>query len=247
MSDLPVRWTFVDFHPALPSKRSSSAPPGFMSTAVAGNLHPRKRRSRVKKLHQPKNDDIALQEFHTRATMERWAHLARSLCSNFARDAKAESNLALRMRGSLPRYLFGDWAYYTFVAKGHADILSQLHKSGFIHENKESNRFEFWSNDACYLDPKNALLRNLVPEADKLLDARDRGCISFLVNGNIVVCVLWDPKLLLGSVISRVRSVLKMDQQTTVAKHRNRTLHPGKLCYQQGDLGPGPFFILDFI
>ena len=247
MSDLPVRWTFVDFHPALPSKRSSSAPPGFMSTAVAGNLHPRKRRSRVKKLHQPKNDDIALQEFHTRATMERWAHLARNLCSKFARDAKAESNLALRMRGSLPRYLFGDWAYYTFVAKGHADILSQLHKSGFIHENKESNRFEFWSNDACYLDPKNALLRNLVLEADKLLDARDRGCISFLVNGNIVVCVLWDPKLLLGSVISRVRSVLKMDQQTTVAKHRNRTLHPGKLCYQKSDLGPGPFFSIDFI
>ena len=143
MSDLPVRWTFVDFHQALPSKRSSSAPPGFMSAAVAGNLRPRKRRSRAKKLHQPKNDDIALQEFHTRATMERWAHLARSLCSKFARDAKAESNLALRMRGSLPRYLFGDWAYYTFVAKGHADILSQLCKSGFIHENKESNRFEF--------------------------------------------------------------------------------------------------------
>ena len=120
MSDLPlpVRWTFVDFHQALPSKRSSSAPPGFMSTAVAGNLRPRKRRSRVKKLHQPNNDEIALQEFHTRATMERWAHLARSLCSKFARDAKAESNLALRMRGSLPRYLFGDWAYYTFVARG---------------------------------------------------------------------------------------------------------------------------------
>ena len=117
MSDLPVRWTFVDFHQALPSKRSSSAPPGLVSAAVAGNLRLRRRRSRVKKL-QPKNDDIALQEFRTRATRESWAHIARNLCNKCARDAKAESRLALRMRGSLPRYLFGDWAYYTFVAKG---------------------------------------------------------------------------------------------------------------------------------
>ena len=248
MSDLPlpVRWTFVDFHQALPSKRSSSAPPGLVSAAVAGNLRLKRRRSRVKKL-QPKNDDIALQEFRTRATRESWAHIARNLCNKCARDAKAESRLALRMRGSLPRYLYGDWAYYTFVAKGHADILSQLCKSGFIHENKESNRFEFWSSDASYLDPKNALLRNLVLEADKLLDAKDRGCISFLVNGHIVVCVLWDPKLLLGNVISQVRTVLKMDQQTTVAKHRNRTLHSGKLCYQKGGIGPGSFFTLDFM
>ena len=87
-------------------------------------------------------------------------------------------------------------AFYTFVNQEHAAILADLGRIEFIHENTDANLFEFWSPDVHYLEPQNAFLRNLVAEADKLLEAKEKGYFSVLVNSDIVVCILYTTQLL---------------------------------------------------
>ena len=250
MSTLPVRMTFIDFRAPLPNPRSASAPPSLLwEFACSGPSAPQSRKRRNAKRPAVQrctaSEDLAILEYRSKAIEETWTHLAERLCDKSTRAARAESTFAPRLRGSLPRQVFRDWAFYTFVNQEHAAILADLCRIGFIHENTDANLFEFWSPDVHYLEPQNAFLRNLVAEADKLLEAKEKGYFSVLVNSDIVVCILYTTQLLVKNVISQIRTVLKIDGGRTVAKHRNRTLHPGKLS-EQG-IGPGSHFTLDFL
>ena len=81
-------------------------------------------------------------------------------------------------------------------------------------------------------------------EAEKLLEAKKKGFFSVLLSGDIVVCILYCTKLLLKDVIAQTRAVLNLGRKKAVAKHRNRTLHSGKLSDQ--GVAAGSFFTLDF-
>ena len=91
---------------------------------------------------------------------------------------------------------------------------------------------------------RNAFLRTLVAEAEKLLEAKEKKFFSFLLNGDIVVCILYCTKLLLKDVIAQTRAVLNLGRKRAVAKHRNGTLHNGKLSDQ--GIGAGSVLTLDF-
>ena len=72
----------------------------------------------------------------------------------------------------------------------------------------------------------------------------EKGFFSVLVNGDIVVCISYCTRLMLKDVIAQTRAVLHMEgHKKAVAKHRNRTLHNGKLSDQ--GIGAGSFFTLD--
>ncbi len=45
-------------------------------------------------------------------------------------------------------------------------------------------------------------------EAEKLLEAKEKGFFSVLVNGGVVVCIIYSTKLMLKDVISQTRAVL---------------------------------------
>ena len=87
----------------------------------------------------------------------------------------------------------------------------------------------------------------MVAEADKLLEAKEKGYFSVLVNSDIVVCILYSTQVNVKNVISQIRTVLGFDSYKgkAVVKHRNRTLHPGKLS-EQG-IVPGSHMTLDFL
>ena len=87
----------------------------------------------------------------------------------------------------------------------------------------------------------------MVAEADKLLEAKEKGYFSVLVNSDIIVCILYSTQVNVKNVISQIRTVLGLESQKgkAVAKHRNRTLHPGKLS-EQG-IVPGSHMTLDFL
>ena len=80
-------------------------------------------------------------------------------------------------------------------------------------------------------------------EAEKLLEAMEKGFFSVLVNGDIVVCISYCTRLMLKDVIAQTRAILNLGRKKAVAKHRNRTLHNGKLSDQ--GIGAGSFFTLD--
>ena len=152
MSTLPVRMTFIDFRAPLPNPRSASAPPSLIwEDACSGPSAPQSRKRRKPKRPAVQRctarEDLAILEYRSRAIEETWTHLAERLCDKSTRDARAESTFAPRLRGSLPRQLFRDWAFYTFVNQEHAAILSDLCRIGFIHENTDANLFEFRSPD----------------------------------------------------------------------------------------------------
>ena len=127
--------------------------------------------------------------------------------------------------------------------KNHTKILTELCRIGFIHENKDANRFEFWSPDIHYLEHRNVFLRTLVAEAKMLLEAKEKGIFSVLLNGDIVVCILYCTDLMLKDVIAQTQAILNLGRKKAVAKHRNRTLHNGKLSDQ--GIGAGSFFTLN--
>ena len=239
MSTLPVRKTFIDFHVPIPQPRSASAPP-----RCSGHSAPESRKRRRSRRHPSKcPEDMAIQEYRSKTLLEIWVDLMERLCAKRVRDAKKQSTFVPRLRCSLSRQIFRDFAFYTFVSKGHTCILGDLCRTGFIHENKDQNCFEFWSSDVHFFE--NQFLRNLVSEADKLREAKDEGYFSVLVNTDFVVCILYTAQLLVKDVISQTRSVLNFDGGKVVAKHRNRMLHPGRVS-EQG-VGPGSHFTLDFL
>ena len=245
MSEFPVIRTFIHFNAPLPSSRSASAPPGTCLRSGDSGVRVPKRRKLKKSVSSPADEDEGvLQEYRSTAIVETWMRLADMLCDQRIRNALSQSSLVLRLRGYLPRYLFRDWAFYNFVHKDHTTILTELCRIGFIHENKDANQFEFWSADCLYLDHRNAFLRTLVAEAENLLEAKKKGFFSVLVNGDIVVCILCCTELMLKDVIAQTRAVLNLGRKKAVAKHRNRTLHSGKLSDQ--GIGAGSFFTLDF-
>ena len=165
MSEFPVRRTFIDFNAPLPSTRSASAPPSTCVRSDDSAVRITKQRKLKKSVSSPADEDEGvLQEYRSTAIVETWMRLADMLCDQRIRDALSQSSFVPRLRGSLPRYLFRDWAFYNFVHKDHTTILTELCRIGFIHENKDANQFEFWSADCLYLDHRNAFLRTLVAE-----------------------------------------------------------------------------------
>ena len=244
MSEFPVRRTFIHFNAALPSTRSASAPPSTCVRSDDSAVRITKQRKLKKSVSSPADEDEGvLREYRCRAIVETWMRLADRVCDQRIRNALSQSSFVPRLRGRLPRFLFRDWAFYSFVHKDHTTILTELCRVGFIHENKDANQFEFWSADIHYLDHRNAFLRTLVAEAEKLLEAMEKGFFSVLVNGDIVVCFIYCTKLMLKDVIAQTLALLNLGHKKTVAKHRNRTLHSGKLSDQ--GIGAGSFFTVD--
>ena len=242
MSEFPVRRTFIHFKAPLPSTRSASAPPDRYGQSSLRVTNQRKVKKSVP--CSAEGDEAVLLEYRSKAIGDAWMNLAERLCDQRIRNALSQSNFVPRLRGSLPRHLFRDWAFYNFVHKNHTKILTELCRIGFIHENKDANRFEFWSPDIHYLEHRNVLLRTLVAKAEKLLEAKEKGFFSVLLNGDIVVCILYCTELMLKDVIAQTQAILNLGRKKAVAKHRNRTLHNGKLSDQ--GIRAGSFFTLDF-
>ena len=242
MTEFPVRRTFIHFNAPLPSTRSASAPPARYGQSSLRVTNQRKVRKSVPS--SAEEDEAVLLEYRAKAIGDAWMNLAERLCDQRIRNALSQSSFVPRLRGSLPRHLFRDWVFYTFVLKNRTAILKELYRIGFIYENKNANSCEFWSADIHYLEHQNAFLRTLVAEAEKLLEAMEKGFFSVLVNGDIVVCISYCTRLMLKDVIAQTRAVLHMEgHKKAVAKHRNRTLHNGKLSDQ--GIGAGSFFTLD--
>ena len=69
-------------------------------------------------------------------------------------------------------------------------------------------------------------LWDLCANADKILECRDKGYFSALVNGSFSVFLLYNCTLKLGDIVTQVRRLLKVNGKAVVA-FRDRQL---KLC-----------------
>ena len=219
MSDLPVKHTFIHFCFHLPPSRSCSAPPRYASTPAKWKRKPRKRRHSKR---QTDADDAAFSMYRAAAVCETWVVLARKLTEKDVQSAKGQSVHVPRLRAILPDHLFKDWVWYTFPRRDSV-VIAELFRSGFLR-NRPKLGVHFWCSDSLYNDTKTEYFRNLCANAEKILESRDKGYFSILVNSDMVVFLLYDQDALIKDIASKVRQILGIAGEPTVT-HRNRPLN----------------------
>ena len=101
-------------------------------------------------------------------------------------------------------------------------VIAELFRSGFLR-NINKRGVHFWCSDCLYNDKKTDYFRNLCANAEKILESRDKGYYSLLVNSNMVVFLLYDQKAKISDIASKVRQILGIAGEPTVT-HRNRPL-----------------------
>ena len=155
---------------------------------------------------------------------ETWGILAKKFKDKVAQNAKAQSKHVPKLRTALPDYLFRDWAYYTFPHK-ESTVVAELFCNGFLRKNLQCG-VEFWCSDSLFEDSEVKYLRDLCANANKILECRDKGYFSALVNGSFSVFLLYNCTLKLEDIVTQVRRLLKVNGKAVVA-FRDRQL---KLC-----------------
>ena len=252
MLDLPIRNTFIHFFSALPRTRSCSAPPAYSAHASSSRLFPSaaptkrrlaKRQCRRSNNHIVEEDCAAFREFRSTTIRETWALLAEKVSNKDTQDAKAESGHAPRLRATLPEDLFKDWAYYSFLCKDPA-ILVELFRTRFVRQNN-NKQVEFWCPDKQYFDVHKDSLRNLCANAEKMLESRDKGFFSVVVNSEVVVFLLFGAQVEVDEIARKIRAILGLKGEAVV-RHRNRLLPRGGTLGEHG-LGAGNQISIDFV
>ena len=221
MSDFPVKHTFIHFSFHVPPARSCSAPPRYASVPTMQKRKQKKKRKKRLSKQQADKNDAAFTMYHAAAVCETWVVLADKLAEKDVQSAKGQSVHVPRLRVILPDDLFKDWVWYTFPRRD-ALVIAELFRSGFLRNRPELG-VHFWCSDSLYNDEKTNYFRNLCASAAKILESRDKGYYSLLVNSNMVVFLLYDQKAKISDIASKVRQILGIAGEPTVT-HRNRPL-----------------------
>ena len=164
MLSLPVRNTFIDFCTTEPQPgRCSSAPPNLGTCT--------RRKFRRRKKHVTKDPDLGvLNEFAAKAISEQWARMARRLCEQIRKKATHEIDQP-RLRVTLPRFLFHDWAFYSFIDRNASEFIRGLFQARILQE-KSNDCIQLCCSRRQLEKNRKPSLRTLIKNAEKILDVQ---------------------------------------------------------------------------
>jgi len=222
MLSLPVRNTFIDFCTAEPQPgRCSSAPPN-LGTQVCT-----RRKFRRRKKHLTKDpDEGVLNEFAAKAISEQWARMARRLCEQIRQKATHEIDQP-RLRVTLPRFLFHDWAFYSFIDRNASEFIRGLFQARILQE-KSDDCIQLCCSRRQLQKNRKPSLRTLIKNAEKILDVQERGRFSVVVNFDVIVHLVHAPELNMSTIVSQIKGLLHVTGNAIVM-HRNAILTEGSL------------------